>query len=1351
MATQYPWYHGRISRLETEELLHQSGKDGAFVVRDSENIKGAYVLSVLCDSRIYQYRIVPDSGGPGFLMKSSDPNSKFHPFSNLSELVNSYKITNNGLCCPLQHPVEAKKEEEDQDTDDEDERFSSDTSGSSQDGPQHLLQARLDAMDLTPLEGGDFVGRLKEYVNKGVREDSEEVRLGGGHASNFRSMMMASTKDLTRQLNFFQLQLDAMQCLFDVQLPSNKKFTLPDNSPVESSPENLYKRFAECEKQVKSLESKVKATLRDLYKPSMDSHSPSSTLVTKATPQPGDDEDVDDDEPATYMPVPDNLPSFSDRDVRDLPTRNILPTPFEVKVLNVPSLTHPKVKLTVDLATGHLVVAKITGKEMNEDVQLLTHDKVAQLIKSKTSNTKLAIKLSNGKKKEYAFEDAKKRETFCQMLQYMKMVHSKSKEVDQISVFIGTWNMGDAPPPNCITTWLTCQGDGKTRDSRLVYMPHDLYVIGTQESTLSERDWVNRLKVEIQNICRVPGEKEYSVVTVCSLWGIRIAVLVKPEHQDRISHVRESSVKTGIANALGNKGAVGVSFSFNGTSFCFVNCHLTSGTEKCTRRNNNFHDILRGLSLGAKGLSLFDLNNQFHHIFWLGDLNYRIDWNVQEILTNIKSGHYEVLFNHDQLKIEKDQGKVFVAFEEDDITFPPTYRYELGHRSTYAYKKIKKTGIRINQPSWCDRVLWKSYPDTHIINTTYGCTTDIVSSDHSPVFSTFDVGLSASTVIPKEQSEGGTQDVKIIFTQVDATIVTSMCSSRFYLEFFSTCLEAKSEKSGYNSMCQQNNTLKLTKPSWTKDQLVKLNPIVSDVEYLEEQFILVAIKSEDSDESYGEFVVSLRNRFESSPVLFKSILTHQGHRTGEVEGMVHVKSRDESLYGGFRKAKTYELVKFEDKTDSMSSGDVSDETASAKISKAKVCIENTKNKVRQWVNKAPSEDHSRKSQEAAPPIPTAPRPRDLNVSSGSLTPPQSDPAPVPPTRRKNGLKVSTGKAMSQNGVGEESEQPPPLPPPRLGASPMSSSPMSTNPLNAALMNTMPMSATPMSATPMSADPMDGGEYMGLSLDAMPLSRSSAAEQSGGPDVGRGMNQVTKPRLRGCRSVPAESDIPPPLPSRLPAPPQRSLSRDVALPPPLPARPSLTLPPFHPERSDSETSDEGQVLEHSPPRRTPPALPGQQVSRLRDHWERRSSRDSSPDSNRSSVDTGDAKPALPLRITERMAPDGRPSSSSTDDGQLLLEGLPPPLPSKSRQNTPPRRTTDTELEDYDCLRRPITITEWLSNLGLMQYKQQLYDNGWDNVAFLDTITDQDLISARVESIKHRRHMLESITCIMAMQR
>jgi len=33
----------------------------------------------------------------------------------------------------------------------------------------------------------------------------------------------------------------------------------------------------------------------------------------------------------------------------------------------------------------------------------------------------------------------------------------------------------------------------------------------------------------------------------------------------------------------GNKGAAAVSFMFNGTSFCFICCHLTSGHEKMSR------------------------------------------------------------------------------------------------------------------------------------------------------------------------------------------------------------------------------------------------------------------------------------------------------------------------------------------------------------------------------------------------------------------------------------------------------------------------------------------------------------------------------------------------------------------------------------------------------------------------------------------------------------------------------------------------------------------------------------------------------------------------------------------------
>lgn len=112
------------------------------------------------------------------------------------------------------------------------------------------------------------------------------------------------------------------------------------------------------------------------------------------------------------------------------------------------------------------------------------------------------------------------------------------------------------------------------------------------------------------------------------------------------------------AGGTGNKGGVAVSFFFNGTSFGFVNCHLTSGSDKvlrfrkqkcfwaswiplccfcrwlffCTitpRRNQNFVDILRLLSLGDKQLSALDISLRFTHLFWFGDLNYRLDLDVQ--------------------------------------------------------------------------------------------------------------------------------------------------------------------------------------------------------------------------------------------------------------------------------------------------------------------------------------------------------------------------------------------------------------------------------------------------------------------------------------------------------------------------------------------------------------------------------------------------------------------------------------------------------------------------------------------------------------------------------------------------
>ena len=67
----------------------------------------------------------------------------------------------------------------------------------------------------------------------------------------------------------------------------------------------------------------------------------------------------------------------------------------------------------------------------------------------------------------------------------------------------------------------------------------------------------------------------------------------------------------------------------------------------------------------------------------MGDLNYRIDLPCEDVKQYIKEGNLNILLKHDQLQREKnkratfdlDNGKVF---EEADITFNPTYKYDPG-------------------------------------------------------------------------------------------------------------------------------------------------------------------------------------------------------------------------------------------------------------------------------------------------------------------------------------------------------------------------------------------------------------------------------------------------------------------------------------------------------------------------------------------------------------------------------------------------------------------------------------------------------------------------------------------------
>ena len=46
-SNNWVWFHKNVGRVETEKILLESKEDGSFLIRESDTIKGAYVLSTM--------------------------------------------------------------------------------------------------------------------------------------------------------------------------------------------------------------------------------------------------------------------------------------------------------------------------------------------------------------------------------------------------------------------------------------------------------------------------------------------------------------------------------------------------------------------------------------------------------------------------------------------------------------------------------------------------------------------------------------------------------------------------------------------------------------------------------------------------------------------------------------------------------------------------------------------------------------------------------------------------------------------------------------------------------------------------------------------------------------------------------------------------------------------------------------------------------------------------------------------------------------------------------------------------------------------------------------------------------
>ena len=351
----------------------------------------------------------------------------------------------------------------------------------------------------------------------------------------------------------------------------------------------------------------------------------------------------------------------------------------------------------------------------------------------------------------------------------------------ELKVFCGTWNVAAKKPEDIdLTEWLlpprfssptlSSSSTSSSTDSLDEYP--ELFVIGFQEivdlnainvamdTQSQKRGEFWRTKIADCLASGIPSCRYLPVFTK-HLVGILLCIFARDSIAREIYDVRCCTAGVGIMGFVGNKGGVSIRMNIYQTSLCFVCSHLAAHRENVKGRNDDFHNIVEKTEFdrdrdsvrtpwegtnpnserpmyGNHLLSDWVLKLSEHDIiFWIGDLNYRIDDSIstEEVFNRVDAGDLEYLRTMDQLNIERENGNVFEDFNEGTLEFYPTYKYQTG---TNIYERRPEKKLRA--PSWCDRILWKEgqYSTGYVKQVDYR-RAELPPSDHKPVSSLFRV------------------------------------------------------------------------------------------------------------------------------------------------------------------------------------------------------------------------------------------------------------------------------------------------------------------------------------------------------------------------------------------------------------------------------------------------------------------------------------------------------------------------------------------------------------------------------------------------------------------------------------
>ena len=209
-----------------------------------------------------------------------------------------------------------------------------------------------------------------------------------------------------------------------------------------------------------------------------------------------------------------------------------------------------------------------------------------------------------------------------------------------------------------------------------------LIAICLQEIPLFKRSSIIK---SVENYFEAQG-----MMIVCThyMWEIGLFVFATRDLIPYISRTEQKDLSTGFLNVVGNKGGLLISFELMETRFAFLGVHLKHGQKNLQLRNTTLWKLFKYLRFGFDEI---EAHLQADYCFFMGDANYRIKAQRDDILKGINDSNFEHLLKFDQLSQEKNSGQILCEF---NVTLSFTIRKNALPLSQHINGRIQRMSIK---------------------------------------------------------------------------------------------------------------------------------------------------------------------------------------------------------------------------------------------------------------------------------------------------------------------------------------------------------------------------------------------------------------------------------------------------------------------------------------------------------------------------------------------------------------------------------------------------------------------------------------------------------------------------------